>query len=50
MGVEEDGKGQLQRHENKLRGRPTTIGTRKKKPYGCDLEKEENLDWPYTQR
>jgi len=28
---------------------PTTIGrpTRKRKPNGCDLEKEEKLDWSY---
>jgi len=41
-------KDQLARHENKWRG--ITISTRKKKPYGCDLEKEEKLDRPYTQR
>src|SRR6218665_128598 len=39
---------QLERHENKRRG--TTNGTGRKKSYGCDLEKEEKLDWSYTQR
>src|SRR6218665_3837896 len=28
----------------------TTNGTGRKKSYGCDLEKEEKLDWSYTQR
>src|SRR6218665_2274375 len=27
-----------------------TNGTGRKKSYGCDLEKEEKLDWSYTQR
>ena len=26
---------------------PTTNGTGRKKSYGCDLEKEEKLDWSY---
>ena len=33
MGVEKDGKDQLERH-----------GTGRKKSYGCDLEKEEKLN------
>ena len=27
-----------------------TNGTGRKKSFGCDLEKEEKLDWSYTQR
>src|SRR6218665_3565049 len=30
--------------------RYTINGTGRKKSYGCDLEKEEKLDWSYTQR
>ena len=46
--MEKDGKDQLERQENKLRD--TTNGTGRKKSYGCDLVKEEKLDWSYTQR
>ena len=41
MGVEKDGKDQLERHENKLRGTKNCTG--RKKSYRCDPEKEEKL-------
>lgn len=48
MGLEEDGKDQLDRHVNKCGG--ATNSTGRKMSYGCDLRKENELDRSYTHR
>jgi len=43
VGVDEDGKDETERHENKLRGIANVTG--RKKSYGCDMESGKQEEW-----